>query len=121
MRLVSGALRGGAALTNGENHYKTFPIAGSGRIRIRYKATKAGSLKFFFVGPDFDPDKPDATHTTANGTQYSSGAPADVAVLADTEAKIDVDGWGEAWGRIDFVPSAADGVTSFCDISQLPL
>jgi ABC-type phosphate/phosphonate transport system substrate-binding protein len=119
IRLVTRALAVGAALTNGQNHYKTFPVSGSARVRVRFQATKGGTLKLRFVAPDFDVNLADATHALANGTEYSTGAPDDVAVSADTEAMIEADCYGEAYVRVNYVPSTTGGVVTYCDISQV--
>lgn len=89
---------------------------GATRIRVRYKGNKAGTLDVKFVGPDFDPDKPDIQ---GNGTEFSTGKGTQAVIVANTENSIDVACYGEAYVRVIFTDtSGTNGTHSFCHISS---
>lgn len=108
---VSGDLAVGASLSNGVVVDEIVPIAGSARLRVRFKASAAGALDVVLMGPNTNTD-------TEGGTQYSTGNPTQVAVSANTEAKIDVDLYGESWALIKYTPSGS-GTITYVDVSQV--
>lgn len=96
----------GATCANGVELLARFPIAGASAARVRFKATAAGSLRFYFVRPD-------------GTTKYTAGNPTVVAVTADAETFIDTNAiYGEAWAYASFLPSGA-GTVTFVDVMVL--
>lgn len=102
-----GVLAASAAVVNATPVSEYVQVAGSARVRARIKTSGAGTLDLtfgFFVNDVF--------------TAYATGNPAQVAVSAATEAKIESDTYGESWCKVTFTPSA-NGTVTFCDVSQL--
>lgn len=103
---LKGAWKPGTAFTNGAAITIDVPCAGAERIRIRMKtATGGGTLAAAWLRPDGE-------------TKYTANNPADVAIVAGTENKMDVDPhFGEGLLRLTFTPSA-DGTITYVDVSQ---
>lgn len=105
-------LYAGAALANGVPAAAVVQLAGTARFRIRIAATAAGTLSLAFVRPD-ETDHFDDTDV------YTTGNPPNVAVVANTEAKMDVaEHYGEAFAVVTFTP-AADGAVDYVDICEV--
>ena len=105
---LGGSLKDGAPIISGDTYKEYFSCAGSSRIRVRFKATKAGTLRLRFV-------RNDAT----TPFEYPTNQPADAAVVADVESVIDVTAhMGEARGYVSFTPSAGPGFITYCDVLQ---
>jgi hypothetical protein len=105
LRLTQG-LAVAASLSNGVAVDEYVAVSGSARVRARIKATAAGALDM-----TFGYFKDDAF------TAYTTGNPTQVAVSANTEAKIESDTYGEAYVRIRYTPSA-NGAVTFADVCQ---
>lgn len=105
---AAGVLGTGAALANGTAISVVIPIAGAAVFFARFKASVAGTLSCAFLRPD-------------GTTAYTTGNPTDVAVLANTEARLTIDTlYGESQLKITFTPSAGPGTVTFLDVGQLP-
>jgi hypothetical protein len=116
---LKGALKAGAATSNGGILYEIVPTRGSSRMRVRIKtATNGGSIDLIPVGPDFDPDQTVA-FGSLTGTLYTSGLPTQVGVTAGTETKIDLELYGENYVIVKFTGTVGAGTITFVDVSQV--
>ena len=121
-RRLTGQLAAGTATSNGGILYEVVPVRGSARLRVRIKtASNGGTLDVFFVGPDFNQQQSGESGADGSltGTIYTTGNGTQAAVSAGTEAKIDVDCYGENYAIIKFVGSVGAGTISYCDCSQV--
>lgn len=110
-------LAAGAATANTVKLYLLVPVLGASSVSARLKSGSAGTLDIFFVGPDFPCDQTVA-YTSLVGTIYTTGAPTQVNVSANTEALITAPCLGENYALIVFTPSATSTVT-YCDVMSL--
>lgn len=114
-------LAAGAITASGGVLWELVECFGAARLRVRMKtATNGGALDIVFVGPDFPHNPPTATaYASLPATKYSTGNPTQVPVTAGTEAKIDVDCYGEQRALIKFTGSGGAGTVTYCDVSQV--
>lgn len=109
----------GVVTANTQVNYEVVPLFGMSTVSVRLKVTNTGTLDFFAVGPDFNPVQGTQDNTvfaSLVGTIYTTGAPAQVPILANTEAIITFTGKGEGFGIVKFTGTAA-GVITYCDVS----
>lgn len=121
-RRLTGALAAGTATSNGGVLYEVIPVRGSARVRVRIKtATNGGTLDVFFVGPDFNQQQSvdGVAYASLVGTIYTTGNGTQASVTAGTEAKVDVDCYGESYAIVKFTGSVGAGVITFVDVSQV--
>lgn len=111
-RRLSGALKVGAACTNGTRIVEIVALGSSAFAAVRMKATCAGTLSFHFLGPDTNAE------TGAFPTECATGNPTDVAVGANTEAIIQPAPNGEEYGLVIFTPSGS-GVITYVDYASI--
>lgn len=110
-RTVGGTLADGVALATGVAVSALIPLAGSSRFRIRIKASAAGTLSSAFVRP--------GTTGFDAASLYTTGNPTDVAVVANTETKLEIsEHYGEALLLLTYTPSG-NGTLTFCDVCEL--
>ena len=111
---LAGELAVGAAFDNTDVLQQLVPTSGSARLRVRIKtATAGGTLDIVLYGPDTDPDR-----ATLTGTGYTTGNPTQVTVSSGTEAKIDVDLYGENFALVKFTGTGT-GTVTYADVSQV--
>lgn len=117
---MTGGLAVAAAFVNTNVLYEVIPVRGAAKVRVRFKATNTGALDLIFVGPDFNQQQAvdGVAFASLTGTSYTTGNPTQVAIVANTEAKIDSDCYGEGYVIIKFSATATGAVT-FCDASQI--
>jgi hypothetical protein len=98
---------GKPAYTDTNDRSSIVPVAGEARFRLRFKATVAGTLKTRFLRP--------------GGTEeYTANNPGDVAVVANTETKLDVtDHYGEGLVKFIFTPNSQPWQVSIADLSHV--
>jgi hypothetical protein len=121
VRLV-GQLKAGAATSNGGILYELVPVRGAARLRVRIKtATNGGTLDVFFVGPDFNQQQSGdgVAYASLAGTIYTTGNGTQAAVTAGTEAKIDVDCYGESYALLKFTGTTGAGTITYVDVAQV--
>lgn len=120
-RRLTGNLAAGTATSNGGILWECVPVRGSARVKVRIKTSaNGGTLDLIFVGPDFHSDQAAATaFASLNGTLYTTGNPAQVAVTAGTEAQISADCYGESYVVVKFTGTVGVGAITYCDISQV--
>ena len=114
----------GGAVTNGTTYRELVPCAASSRLRVRLlTVTATGTLNVKLVAP-IAASITDESATAASGfvdpakvTAYPTGS-GSVSVSAGTEAKVDVDLYGENYALIEFVCSL-NGIITYCDVSQV--
>lgn len=82
------------------------PVAGASKVRVCAKVSEAATLKCFRMRPDGE-------------TRSTIGNPADVALVADTEAKMDIDLYGEAYLEIEILADVDAATIAFVDVNQL--
>ena len=121
-RRLTGQLAAGTATSNGGILYEVVPVRGSARLRVRIKtASNGGTLDVFFVGPDFNQQQSgeSVAYGSLTGTIYTTGNGTQASVTAGTEAKIDVDCYGESYAIVKFVGSVGAGTITYADVSQV--
>lgn len=122
LRRLTGQLAAGSATSNGGIQYECIPVAGALRMRVTIlTATNGGTLDVIRMGPDFSPDQLSPTppaYAAIVGTKYTTGN-GTAAVTAGTEAKIDLDLYGESYVLVKFTGSVGAGTISYCDVGQL--
>lgn len=102
---VSGRLKDKTQLVSLVEVRENVTCAGVGRIRVRFKATCPGVLKFIFL-----------RSLTNHDTDYDTQQPLPVAVAANVEAVIDVEEhFGEGRAAVSFTPDV-DGEVVYCDV-----
>lgn len=106
-RPLTDALAPGAALANGVPSETTVQLAGLGLFRIYFEATCAGSLTLLFLK---------AGSRTATLTVANPGA---VAIVANTENKLDVNPHFGEWAAIVRFTPSADGVVTTAEIASV--
>lgn len=117
-RLVRG-LAVATAFVNTTVLWEVIPIRGAARVKVRFKATNTGTLDLFFLGPGFDQDQASATaYASLLGTIYTTGNPTQVAIVANTEAQIFSDCYGEGFAIVKFTGTATGAIT-YADVSQV--
>ena len=96
----------GQTVANATTYQARVNIAGASSVRVRFRASVAGTLKLTFLRPD-------------GVTKYASGNPTDVSVSANVETLIDTNAvYGEAWALIEFV-AGGSGTVALCDVMAL--
>jgi hypothetical protein len=79
-------------------------VNGASSIRVRFKATKAGTLRVALLQND-------------KATEQLTPAPKSIAVLDATEVVVDIDGLvGMSFVLIEFTAGAATSVITYCDL-----
>jgi hypothetical protein len=119
-RRLTGQLAAGAATANTAIIYEVIPVRGAARVKVRLKVTNTGTLDLLFVGPDFNQQQAvdGVAFGSLTGTVYTTGNPAQVAIVANTENSISSDCYGESYAIVKFTGSAT-GAISYCDVSQV--
>lgn len=102
---LTGSLAPGAAVLNTIAVDQFLPVLGASRVRAHFKATVAGTLAISMADPTGD-------------AVYADPAAVTVAVVANTDVRLDADPRGEAFVRLRFTPGA-DGAVTFCDFCAL--
>lgn len=114
-RSVKGYFADGYEFVSTNTYCEVTAIAGALGLRLRGKATAAGTLSFAYRRP---PGAGAGQGSGDSGTAYSSGLTpphADVSVSADTEFLVNIVPGGEAYLAINWAPSG-DGEWNFLDI-----
>lgn len=114
----------GGAVTNGNTYSEVIAVTGAARVRVRIKTvTATGTLNVIPIAPQ-GLLSTDESVMAASGTidpakvlNYATGT-GTVAVAAATEAKVDLDLYGESYALVQFVCSA-NGTITFVDVSQV--
>lgn len=82
-------------------------VAGAERFRLYVKSSVAGAMKVQYLRPGYTNDDPHPYDT----------APADTALVANTENHLDVSPHlGEGQILVTITTTAVDGVVTYCDI-----
>lgn len=103
---VSGPLADGAAVVNGVEASIIIPTGSHTGGRVRFKASVAGSLRAV-------PVRADPVNTEYATKPASAASP--LAIVANTEAVLELDQLaGEGLVKLGFTP-AADGTVTYCD------
>ena len=106
-RVIGPTMKNGVAVTNAVQINAYASIAGSSRLRLRFKASVAGTLSSAFPWPD------------RTGGVYTALPFPNTPVVANTELVIDIATlYGEAWLLISFLPTAT-GTLTYAHLSQL--
>jgi len=103
-RRAAHVLWEGDALASGVPITAYLPLSGAQNVRVRFKASVAGTLKAEYVRP------------LGARTVYAVSQPDAATIVAATEAVLDIDAsLGEAEALLTFTPSDT-GTVTFCDV-----
>lgn len=118
-----GQLAAGVVTSNGGILYEIHQVGGCARFKARIKTSgNGGTIDAFFVGPDVDIDvvvKNAPAFGSIVGTIYSTGGPAQVAVVAGTESQIFADCYGEGYVILKFTGTVGAGAITYCDVGRV--
>lgn len=117
----NGTLKAGTAFVNTNVRYEIVNVAGMSKITVRAKATAAGTLDIFFIGPDVDIDaviQNDTAYASIAGTIYTTGNATQGTLVANTEQVVTVACSGEDYVIIKFTGTATGAIT-YVDVAML--
>lgn len=121
--LSDGQFAPGAAIAQAAVIREIIPVSSAGRFRFRFKCSVAGTLNARFLSPGIEDGTFVKFDDDVDGTAAVSttGAPAEVAVIADTEAVLAMtDLCGEAYVLVYFTEeNVGAGTVTYANHCQL--
>lgn len=110
----------GAAIAQAGTIAVAVAVGSSSRCRFRFKASVAGTLSATFLRPSEGNKFEDGLFGGDAARLCESGNPDDVAVVADTEAVMEFDVYGESWVLFQFTEeNVAAGTVTHANVAQV--